>query len=307
MVGGVLAAAALVVSLAPVGGASFQFSPTQSPSFSESYLLTVAQGGGGPTPDTFRFLSEMGRVAVGQHEVRSEETLASIAKTYGSSADFLRSTNHLESLKLSPGKTLLVHSGEGMLYQVRERSGRPESLRDIAKRHRLSPVALAKANNLPGVTLLSDEGLTDGNLLFLPKVRLRFTDYMVPVAWVQGKRMISSGFGLRRHPLFKTRRFHTGLDMPRPFGFPVKASREGTVIFAGWRGGYGKLVIIKHAGGLRTWYGHLSEIKVTGGQRVSKGHMVGRVGSSGLSTGPHLHFEVRDRYGNSLNPKKFLF
>jgi murein DD-endopeptidase MepM/ murein hydrolase activator NlpD len=307
MVGGVLVAAALVVFLAPVGGASFQFSPSNPPFFSESYLLTVGQGGGGPSPETFQVLADLHRVVVGQYEVRPQDTLASIAKTYGSSADFLRSTNHLESPKLSPGKTLLVHSGQGMLYQVREREGRPESLKEIAKKYRKSAVDIAKANGLPGVALLSDEGLTDGNLLFLPGVRMRFTDYMIPVAWVKGKRMISSGFGVRRHPLFKTRRFHTGLDMPRPFGFPVKASREGTVIFAGWRGGYGKLVIIKHAGGLRTWYGHLSEIKVTSGQHVGKGQFVGRVGATGLATGPHLHFEVRDRYGNSLNPKKFLF
>ncbi|HMU95552.1 MAG TPA: M23 family metallopeptidase [Elusimicrobiota bacterium] len=307
LVGGIFAAAALVVTLAPVGGASFQFSAGEAPAFPESYLLTLAPASAGPSPATFQALKDMGRVVVGQYEVRPQDTLASIAATYGSTADYLRSTNHLESTKLPPGKTLLVHSGKGMLYQVREKKGRSENLRQIAQRYNRSAVEIARANRLPGVALLGDFQLADGSVLFLPGVRLRFTDYMVPVAWVPGKRMISSGFGVRRHPLLRTRRFHTGLDMPRPYGFPVKASREGTVIFCGWRGGYGKLVIIKHQGGLRTWYGHLSQIDVTEGQRVAKGHLVGRVGATGLATGPHLHFEVRDRFGNSLNPKKFIF
>lgn len=307
LVGGIVTAAALVATLAPVGGASFQFSAAQAPAFSESYLLTVAPPPAGPRPETFQALGEIGRVVVGQHEVRPEDTLSSIAATYGSTADYLRSTNHLESTKLAPGKTLLVHSGKGMLYQVRGARGRAESLRQIAARYNRKAVDIARANRLPGVALLDGSTLTEGRVLFLPGVRLRFTDYMVPVAWVPGKRMISSGFGVRRHPVLRKRKFHTGLDMPRPYGFPVKASREGTVIFAGWRGGYGKLVIIKHAGGLRTWYGHLSEITVAEGQRVTKAQLVGRVGATGLATGPHLHFEVRDKYGNSLNPKKFIF
>jgi murein DD-endopeptidase MepM/ murein hydrolase activator NlpD len=119
--------------------------------------------------------------------------------------------------------------------------------------------------------------------------------------------MFSSGFGYRRHPVLKTRRFHQGLDMPRPAGSPVRAVREGVVIFAGWRGSYGRLVILKQSGGIRTWYGHLSAMTVEPGQRVAAGALIGRVGSSGLATGPHLHFEVRDRYGRALNPKKFLF
>jgi hypothetical protein len=228
LVGGIFAAAALVVTLAPVGGASFQFSAGEAPAFPESYLLTLAPASAGPSPATFQALKDMGRVVVGQYEVRPQDTLASIAATYGSTADYLRSTNHLESTKLPPGKTLLVHSGKGMLYQVREKKGRSENLRQIAQRYNRSAVEIARANRLPGVALLGDFELADGSVLFLPGVRLRFTDYMVPVAWVPGKRMISSGFGVRRHPLLRTRRFHTGLDMPRPYGFPVKASREGT-------------------------------------------------------------------------------
>ncbi len=310
LAGGIVTAAALVVSLAPMGGASFQFGAGEAPGFSESHLLSVAPVGAVPAPETFQALHHIGRVVVGQYDVRAQDTLTSIAKTYGSTPDFLRSTNNLESVKLTPGKTILVHAGEGMLYRVRERKGRSESLQDIAKRFNRSPVVIARANRLPGLSLLPGEGLPEGRILFLPRVKLRFTDYLMPVAWVRGERLISSGFGVRRHPVYRTRRFHTGLDMPRPFGLPVKASRKGIVIFAGWRGGrdaYGKLVIVKHPDGLRTWYGHLSKISVVSGQRVEKGQMVGRVGATGIATGPHLHFEVRDRFGKSLNPKKYIF
>jgi murein DD-endopeptidase MepM/ murein hydrolase activator NlpD len=298
--------AAVMVSVATLGGASFQL-PSGGAAFSESFLLSVGEPPAGPSPDLFQTLGQLQRVIVGQYEVRTKDTLASLSKTFGSGPDFLRSTNRLHSAQLTPGKTILVHNGLGMLYQVREKQGRPETLHDIAKRYNLSPVQLARANQLPGVSLLSGQGLEPGRVLFLPTVRLRFTDYLMPVAWSRGQRMTSSGFGYRRHPVLKTRRFHQGLDMPRPAGSPVRAVREGVVIFSGWRGSYGRLVILKHPGGMRTWYGHLSAITVEPGQRVAAGALIGRVGSSGLATGPHLHFEVRDRYGRALNPKKFLF
>jgi murein DD-endopeptidase MepM/ murein hydrolase activator NlpD len=157
------------------------------------------------------------------------------------------------------------------------------------------------------VSLLSGAWLEAGSVLFLPTVRLRFSDYILPVAWSRGQRMISSGYGMRRHPISRTRRFHQGLDMPRPAGSPVRSAREGRVIFAGWRGAYGRLIILKHANGICTWYGHLSTIDVQAGDKIKQGQFIGRVGSSGQATGPHLHFEVRDRYGNTMNPKKYLF
>jgi murein DD-endopeptidase MepM/ murein hydrolase activator NlpD len=107
---------------------------------------------------------------------------------------------------------------------------------------------------------------------------------------------IGDGFGPRDN------RFHPGLDFPAPFGTPVYAARSGTVTSAGYRpGGYGNLVAVAHGGGVRTLYGHLSSIAVTRGQRVVTGTLLGRVGSTGLSTGPHLHFEVRLR-GAAVDP-----
>jgi murein DD-endopeptidase MepM/ murein hydrolase activator NlpD len=246
-------------------------------------------------------------VVVGPYVVGASETLASIAKKFGSGADFLRSTNRLSSVYLAPGRRITVHNGNGMLHQVREVKGRPETLQEIARRYGKTADAIAKANRLPGAAILSDDWLAPGSILFIPDARLRFTDYLLPVDWSRGMRLISSGFGFRRHPIYHYRAFHTGLDLPRPMGSAAKASRDGVVIFADWRGGYGRLIIVKHQGGMRTWYGHLSEIGVTPGQRVHAGQVIGKVGSTGISTGPHLHFEVRDRYGNALNPKRFLF
>ena len=115
------------------------------------------------------------------------------------------------------------------------------------------------------------------------------------------KGRITSRFGYRRHPILGGRRFHTGVDIAAPRGTPIRAARGGMVIFAGWLGGYGKCVIIDHGDGYTTLYAHCSSICVSRGQRVSRGQVVGRVGSTGLSTGPHVHFEVRYR-GRPVNP-----
>ena len=104
---------------------------------------------------------------------------------------------------------------------------------------------------------------------------------------------ITSRFGWRTHPLTGNRRFHSGLDIAAPSGSPVVATGAGTVISAGWNGGYGKAVIIQHGDTQQTLYGHLSEISVQPGQTIAQGTVIGLVGSTGNSTGPHLHFESR--------------
>lgn len=104
---------------------------------------------------------------------------------------------------------------------------------------------------------------------------------------------ITSGFGMRMHPIFKTLKFHSGIDIGAAQGVEVYSSDDGEVIFAGVNGGYGNLVKISHNNGLSTYYAHLSIINVAVGDNVKKGQLIGRVGSTGNSTGPHLHYEVR--------------
>ena len=113
--------------------------------------------------------------------------------------------------------------------------------------------------------------------------------------------LFTSGFGMRRHPLFGIWHLHTGVDIATAWGAPVLAAAEGRVIYAGWFGGYGKIVVIDHGEGMSTLYGHLSSLLVVAGDEVRRGQPVGRVGSTGFSTGPHLHFEVRVN-GRPINP-----
>ncbi len=116
---------------------------------------------------------------------------------------------------------------------------------------------------------------------------------------------VTSRFGMRRDPILGSRAMHTGMDFRAPLGAPVKATGAGKVVSAGWNGGYGRMVEIDHGHGIITRYAHLSRISVKKGQRVTAGLIVGKVGSSGRSTGPHLHYEIRHS-GKPANPKKFI-
>ena len=117
---------------------------------------------------------------------------------------------------------------------------------------------------------------------------------------------LSSGFGGRSNPFTgRGSEHHGGLDFKGTMGEPVQVTAQGTVSFAGWRGGYGRVVEVGHAHGYTTLYGHLSRIDVRAGQTLSAGDTVGRLGSSGRSTGPHLHYEVLTQ-GNRVDPEQFL-
>jgi murein DD-endopeptidase MepM/ murein hydrolase activator NlpD len=119
-----------------------------------------------------------------------------------------------------------------------------------------------------------------------------------------GGRM-TSRFGYRIHPIYGTRKFHAGLDFGLPLGAAIKAADSGVVIYSGWYGGYGRTVIIDHGNGLTTLYGHTSASYVSAGQSIQRGQRIAAVGSTGLSTGPHLHFEVRVN-GTPVNPLNYL-
>jgi murein DD-endopeptidase MepM/ murein hydrolase activator NlpD len=113
---------------------------------------------------------------------------------------------------------------------------------------------------------------------------------------------LTSGFGYRVHPILGYRRFHRGVDFGASYGTPILAATDGRVALAGWGGGYGKVVELRHGGGLATRYGHMSRIAVAAGQTVRQGQVIGYVGSTGLSTGPHLHYEMF-RNGQLVDPR----
>ncbi|MBD1804164.1 peptidoglycan DD-metalloendopeptidase family protein [Microcoleus sp. FACHB-SPT15] len=116
---------------------------------------------------------------------------------------------------------------------------------------------------------------------------------------------ITSSFGWRRHPILGYSRFHSGIDFGASYGSTIRAADRGTVIFAGWYGGYGYTVVIDHGGSISTLYGHSSKLYVSEGQSVQRGQAIAAVGSTGLSTGPHLHFEVR-KDGAPVDPSSYL-
>ena len=126
-----------------------------------------------------------------------------------------------------------------------------------------------------------------------------------PTIWpVDGK--LEGGFGGRRNPFGGPGyEFHSGQDIEADMGTPVVAGARGLVSFVGWQNGYGQLVIVDHGGGLSTRYGHLSHIDVDAGQQVARGQLLGKVGSTGRSTGPHLHYEVRIN-DQAVNPLQYL-
>ena len=116
---------------------------------------------------------------------------------------------------------------------------------------------------------------------------------------------VTSPFGYRIHPITGTSRLHAGIDLDGSTGDPVRAAGAGTVILAEWYGGYGNTVVVDHGGGLSTLYAHQSSLNVSRGQSVGQGDVVGYVGSTGFSTGPHLHFETRE-FGTPVDPMGYL-
>lgn len=116
---------------------------------------------------------------------------------------------------------------------------------------------------------------------------------------------ITSQYGYRIHPVYKTKKFHSGIDIGAPYGVDILAAADGTVTLATTNGGYGKCIIINHGSGITTLYGHNSTLLVSVGNKVTKGQVIAKAGSTGVSTGPHLHFEVRVN-GSTTDPMQYL-
>lgn len=137
-----------------------------------------------------------------------------------------------------------------------------------------------------------------------PSFGQRLQVNIVPSIWPVDGRLLG-GFGSRTDPFSGEGAYHTGVDISAPSGTSVHATADGRVEFSGFANGYGRLVIVSHGGGYETYYAHLSATNVTEGQEIRRGEIVGAVGSTGRSTGPHLHYEVRIG-SNPVNPYRFL-
>lgn len=259
----------------------------------------------------YQDLVRLERAVILNYTVAPTEDLWQICKRYKFDLFSIRSSNDLDVQMVAPGTLLRIPNHKGTLYEVKT----PESLRTISQgfnRGKTLGVVYEReilaANNFPPPDLkLKDYPFHPGTLLFLPE-SWKPTGLSMP--FLQGGYRVTSQFGRRRHPVSGATRAHKGLDLAKPYGSAVVTAAPGVVTFAGWMGGYGNMIEIRHVkknGGKRyTRYGHLSKILVREGQRVKLYQLIGRVGSTGISTGPHLHFEVRDESGQARNPNNFL-
>ncbi len=233
------------------------------------------------------------------YEVKKGDTLSTVAKLFNVSKNTIVWANDLKSQTLSVGDTLVILPMTGIKHTVKK----GDTVNSIAKKYKADVDDIAKFNGIA-----SDASLSVGDVILVPEGEIAVT---ATVTSKSGKVTIKeklldnysyqapSGFLIR--PVLsghKTQGLHghNGIDIGAPSGTPVIASASGRVILVkvgGYNGGYGNMIILSHDGGVQTLYAHLRAVNVTSGQTVEQGQVIGQVGNTGRSTGPHLHFEVR--------------
>lgn len=269
---------------------------------------SIVEGTLFPENDSFAVIGEVASVdpsmfrslEVGSYTVQSGDTLGAIASRFGLKLDTLISFNQIEDVRrLQIGDVYRIPNRDGLLYTVK--SG--DTLVEIAQRRGTTVNALLDANDLPS------QNIAVGQVIFVPGARLNETELRLILGelfgWpTQGR--FTSGFGMRDDPFTGLRRFHNGIDLANSAGTPIRAAASGQVVhIESQTGNYGKFIIIRHAEGFQTLYGHLSSFSVHNGQSISRGQIIGTMGSTGRSTGPHLHFSVIHN-GTFVDPLRYL-
>ncbi len=239
---------------------------------------------------------------VSRHQVRIGENYWSIARDYKVNVRTLLGANPDMPFTASVDQTLLVPSKDGVLHPV----DAGENFRFVAELYGVDEDVLKKANPVSWW-----KPLRTGDVLFVPEAKpLRMSDQwkdyfskrgMFGVPFSEWGKGWTSRYGLRSDPITGEQRMHRGMDFKAKYGAEVFASAGGRVTFSGVSGGYGNLIILAHGNGYTSYYGHLSRIEVKVGQKVRRGQRIGRVGTSGRVTGPHLHFEIR-KNGRTVDP-----
>ncbi len=238
------------------------------------------------------------------HIIQKGDTFWNLAQKYGVNIDTVVGFNAgLTGFFAPQGSPLLMSNCRGMLHQVAV----DETLDTLAARYGVSPTALAQWNTLPGGRV------SPGEVLFIPKARPdELTKPMKHLYWMRGlfsaplEGRYSSLEGYRTDPFNGEKRFHNGVDIAAPFNSRIHAAAPGKVILAGWNDGFGKCVILSNPYGYHTLYGHMNMILVKAGQRVYRGQVIGRVGMTGMTTGPHLHFTIYYHW-KVQNPLQYLW
>jgi len=241
-------------------------------------------------------------VSYTRYTVQPGDSISSITKRFGlKNISTLIGLNDIANVRLlRAGQELRVPSIDGLLYTVRA----GDNLALIAETHGVGVEEILDVNELTSDVLLK------GDTLFIPGVRLDSAVLKKALgelfaAPLGVKWRISSPYGWRADPFTGVRSFHTGVDLVVPHGTPIKASMGGTVAAAGYSNVYGNYVIINHGNGYQTLYAHMSSFSVKRGQQVEQSTRIGYVGSTGYSTGAHLHFSVY-KDGKLINPVQVL-
>ncbi len=234
------------------------------------------------------------------YRVRQGDMIGKIAAKYDVSQDTLISINKIKSSRtIQVGQYIKIPSHSGILYEVKNDG---ETIDKIAEQYEID------ASNCASVNHVAVSGkLTAGDMLFLPDAKLDWIALQeingdlfrkpIRAAW-----RFTSGFGYRENPFNPSlRSYHNGIDMACPTGTSIYAALPGKVVQTGYSATYGNFVIVAHHSGYKTLYGHMSAILCVPGQSVSQETRIGRVGSTGMSTGPHLHFTVY-KNGKAINP-----
>jgi murein DD-endopeptidase MepM/ murein hydrolase activator NlpD len=220
-----------------------------------------------------------------------------LSKEFGLNQDTLISVNKIKNTRAVPeGDILRIPNQDGILHIA----GESDTLSSISEKYKVEVAAISLVNEL------FSENIKNGDTLFIPGVKLDSVklqeingDLFI---WPTSNRAITSNYGWRTSPITHSRLFHNGLDIRGRVGQPVYAAMSGRVSFVGYDAVYGNHIVIAHHSGYRTMYAHLSAVNVKQGARVSTGQTIGRVGNTGASTGPHLHFTVY-KNGVTVNPR----
>jgi murein DD-endopeptidase MepM/ murein hydrolase activator NlpD len=234
------------------------------------------------------------------YRVKQGDMISVIADSFNVTQDTIISVNNIRASRLIQiGQYLKIPSMPGILYTVKDDGETPET---IAKKYNVDATKCALANNKEQTTSLSS-----GSTIFVPDAELDWVTRQEINGDLFRKPLhsyfyISSYYGWRTSPFDASRRtFHGGIDMATSYGTSIYAALTGVVSTVGYNDTYGNYVIVSHHSGYKTLYGHMSAVLVVKGQAVSTDTRLGRVGSTGMSTGPHLHFTVY-KNGRSINP-----
>ncbi len=233
---------------------------------------------------------------VNYYTIKEGDSLSVIAQKLKVSVNSILDVNLMISAnKIYAGEKIMYTKPDGIFQVVNE----GQALWYIAAEYFTTIKSILKSNKIKNPNLLFP-----GEKLFIPTdIMCETSDKKTGVIWpVFG--MITSPYGWRVNPITHRKEFHAGVDIGAPEGTPVFSAISGVVTYAGWYGGYGNMVQIFN-GRMLTRYGHLSKIDCYVGEHVKQGMLIGRIGSTGLSTGPHLHFEIRIK-GTPYNPLGYL-